>query len=366
MKFASRSSSGIWSAPVQLSAATAASAVAPGSARMDVHPTNGRVTVVWQQGAIITNQIYYTTNRSGTFAPAVIISTTDGEPGIRPDVLVDAGDNAHIVWTVRSSPRRVVYKGVFGGTVDSAETGVSNSNGHSSDESDYVPEGMTLLPPATGNQTLAVAYLASIGGVSQVLYAQRPPGAGQTFGTIVDVSRDDTGAHPAGTADDRPRIALNSRGDLEVLWVNIGIAGVRNVRGNARGAGGSFKSNSDNLTRVSTGDSSSATAPCDIWQMPTLDGAGCLHIFWEVRPGGATNSYVHRYFAPIGVDPSTIVAKDVATTGVLAGLHQLRAGLDLLDDLHVVWEQETYGAARDIMYSHRTAGLAGSFQSAAT
>jgi len=365
IKYVTKTSGGSWSTPVQLSAAASSmGSIASFSARMDVHPTNGHVYAVWTR-ASLSSAVYMVHNRSGSFTAETQISDTNTPPNLNfaPGVRVDGGDNAHFVWTGQPSGRNVVYyRGLFDGTLDTAQTAVSSLT----EDSWIEPSGLAVIPPADGAQVVSVAYVGST--PVHLWYAERPAGKGQSFGTPIDISKDSQSTHELGSIDASPRLLFDGTGDLRVLWTHMYASGSvsADIWGNPRAASGSFKDTSDNLTRASQGSSSSVTAPIDLGGRLAVDSSGCLHLFWEYNPGTGTDEYYHRYFSPIAVDPSTVVSALLGTTTTLFQTHGIRTALDSFDALHVAWEQEDSNAARTIYYQKRSAGSGGSFESSAT
>ena len=362
VKFASMPAGGSWTAPVQLSAAASSAPVQGGSMRMAVSRTTGEVHVIWVEGSGANARAMVAHNRSGSFVTAFPVSTTAGEPAAGPGVRVDASGQAHYVWTRLISPRRIVYRGLFFGTLDAQESDVSARGNHTADDAVADPDGLILLP-ASGEQPLGVTYSALVQGQQQVLYSERSASSSGSFGNIVDISLEESGIHPAGSAAFTPRPTTNGAGDLVITFGETGANGVRNTRVNGRPRSGAFRSTSVNLTAASVGDSSHSTAPEDLFGVGLLDTGGGLHLAWEDAPGSGENALRHRYLRTPDADPSSEAITAFANTTTFAGAHTMLSGLDGSDAFYVGFEQEDAAGARDLFVRRRGAGSGSNFDS---
>ena len=362
VKYATMPSGGSWSSPVQVSSATTGSPITAGTTRMEVHPTNGQVHIVWTQGSGSGAQIFASHNRSGSFATPFAVSTAAGQPASTPSLRVDNAGTAHYVWTRLTSPRLLVYRGLFAGTLDNGETNVSGQSGHGADDAFDDPDALVLLPGTT-DQALGIPYLALVNGQQRVLYAERAAGSSGSFGSITDISLESGSTHSVGSSDASPRSFVNASGDLDITFKSTAFNGVKNTRLNGRPRSGSFNSTAVNFTNASAGDSSNSTAPIDLEVHGLLDGAGGLHLAWEDSSGSGLSTFEHRYLPSPNADSTAPFTTAIATTTVFAGAHALAAALDSSDSFFLAWEGEDSAGLRDLFVRRRSSGTSGTFDS---
>ena len=260
----------VFSTPLNLSAN-------PGISRNPNIAVDGRgnVNVVWRDNTLSNFEIFFTrsTDRGRTFSFPVNVSVSPGSSRL-PKIAVDGDGNISIIWHDDTpGPFDIFFsRSTDGGLTFSAPINLSVTGGDS-----ILSGGPHIAAGANGNINIVWREFIPSSPIVEILFTHSADGVNFSAPLILSVNA------PGGVAD-RPRIYVDSNGNINVVWPNT-TPGNRNIFFTRSTDGGQTFSFPLNL---------SASPGASNRPRMAIDSSGNINVVWhDTTPGNRDIFFSH-------------------------------------------------------------------------
>jgi hypothetical protein len=215
----------VFSPPVNLSNDTGAS-----SNQQVAVDSKGNVNVVWLDNSSGYNVPLFSRSSDGgaTFSAPLPISSHAGFNAAGLEMALDASGNIYVVWTDNSPGNSAVFftSSSDGGATFSTPLNLSNDSGSATS-----PQ---IALDSSGD--INIVWQDTTPGKSQILFT-RSTDSGAGFSTVVNVSNN-------SDTESSPQIAVDSIGNINVVWADIGSANFAILYSRSADGGATFSATS--------------------------------------------------------------------------------------------------------------------------
>ena len=271
----------------------------------------GNISVVWEEGAP-PGEIFFrrSTDNGASWSAAVNISNNSGDSG-SPKISVDSSGNINVVWMDNDPGNRDTY---FTCSEDNGATWSQVKNVSNSTDDSFNPD---IAIDNSGNINIVWRENATNFDV----YYSRSTNNGGSWSQVKNISN-------STSISDFPAIAVDSAGNINVVWVDIS-TGVWDVL---------FSRSSNNGAGWSTAVNITSNAGNSFQPTIAVDSAGNINVVWGDDTPGNHDVYFSR-----SLDDGSTWTAFLNISNNAGNSYYPAVGVDSTGNINIVWQDYTPG-----------------------